>query len=130
MKEARLIFVCDDDPEVRESVGALLTAGGYRVLEIASGAELLVAVFLERPDAILVDLFMPDMNGWETVTRLKDDPETRHIPVVVLSTLSPGETGVTTGDLAGWLTKPFDNSVLAQTIHRALDRSGATNEPP
>ena len=99
-----------------------LTERGYRVREMASGQELLHAVAAKKPDAILLDLFMPDMNGWETLARLKSDPVTSDVPVIVVSVLSPDDTGATGLDLSGWVQKPLDEKALAGVVDRTLGK--------
>lgn len=117
---ARIVYVCDDDSASRDVMNFFLTERGYRVREMTSGQELLHAVAEHKPDAILLDLFMPDMNGWETLARLKSDPETSHVPVVVVSVLSPDETGSTGLDLSGWVQKPLDEKDLTGVVARAF----------
>ena len=116
----RIVYVCDDDEASRDVLHFFLTERGYEVRETASGQELLHAVAERKPDAILLDLFMPDMNGWETLARLKSDPETSNIPVIVVSVLSPDDTGATELDLSGWVQKPLDGETLAGAVDRAF----------
>ena len=116
----KVVFVCDDDTETRDVIKFFLNRRGYRVVEAASGQELLDAVRLEKPDAILLDIFMPDMNGFETMARLKDDPSTAGVPIIVISVLSPHETGAPEFDLSGWVEKPLDEDALASVIDRAF----------
>ena len=120
----RLVFICDDEPAAREVMNVLLTAHGYRVVEFTSAAELLDAALHQRPDLILLDLFMPDMNGWEALARLKTDSRIAEIPVVVVSVLSPDECESPYIDLCGWLHKPLEEGELLQAVTDAL-RSGA-----
>lgn len=119
-KAKRTIFVCDDESEFRVGIRSLLSQLGYEVREMANGQELLTAVMWERPDAILLDLFMPEMNGWETLARLKDDPETADIPIIIVSILAPEEVGVLSADLSGWFQKPFNQHSLVAAVDRAV----------
>lgn len=113
---APVIFVCDDDADTRTILCCYLRDRGYATRELATGQDLLAAARLERPDAILLDLFMPNMNGWETLARLKSDPVTAAIPVVIASVLSPEESGKAEVELSGWLKKPFDEQSLAAVL--------------
>ncbi|MBI3795915.1 MAG: CHASE3 domain-containing protein [Deltaproteobacteria bacterium] len=80
-----LVLVCDDDPSVLEVVGAMLEQHGYQVLKAASGQEAIERALVTRPAAILLDLLMPGMSGWETMAVLKERPETSNIPLIILS---------------------------------------------
>lgn len=118
----KLVFICDDDSDARDVLKYFLTERGYAVEAMSTGQDLLDAIAERKPDAILLDLFMPDMNGWETMARLQSDPETSDIPVIVVSVLSPEETGATGLSLSGWIQKPLDEKTLAGVIDRAFNR--------
>lgn len=117
---SRLVYLCDDDSDTRDVMKFLLAGRGYSIRETASGVELLDAVAEERPDAILLDLFMPAINGWETLARLKSDPATADVPVVVVSVLSREETGEHGLEIAGWIQKPLEETSLAGAVERAF----------
>ena len=116
----KMVYICDDDSDTRDILQFFLTKRGYRIKDISSGPELLRAVASERPDAILLDLFMPELNGWETLAKLKGDPETADIPVIIVSVLSQHEVGATSLDLSGWVQKPLDERVLAEVVDHAF----------
>jgi signal transduction histidine kinase/DNA-binding response OmpR family regulator len=79
------VLVVDDDHTVRSLVSETLRGAGFQPLEAADGAEALAAVGREAPDAIVLDLVMPNLDGFEVLDRLHADPEGRGIPVVVLT---------------------------------------------
>jgi signal transduction histidine kinase/CheY-like chemotaxis protein len=114
------ILVVDDDAIVRNVVREHLRRNGYTVIETASGEEALEAVVKQHVDAVLLDLCMPGMSGWETLDRLKQKPETADIPVVVLSVLSPATRTPDVPTTQGWVQKPFHESLLLTEISRAL----------
>jgi signal transduction histidine kinase/CheY-like chemotaxis protein len=114
------ILVVDDDPIVRNVVREHLRRNGYTVIETATGEEALEAVTKQHVDAMLLDLCMPGMSGWETLERLKRNPETADIPVVVLSVLSPSTRTADVPTTQGWVQKPFHESLLLTEIGRAL----------
>ncbi|MDP8909946.1 MAG: MASE1 domain-containing protein [Chloroflexota bacterium] len=114
------ILVCDDDPVILQVVGALLSEHGYRPLLASSGEETLRMASRELPDAILLDLLMPGLSGWDTAAALRADPATAAIPVVILSVLSPAETETPAGGVAGWINKPLDARSLFDTLEDAL----------
>ena len=114
------ILICDDDPGIRTVVSGHLTRQGYSVLEASSGEEAL-KLATERPvEAILLDLYMPGLSGWETLQRLRNTPETAEIPVVVLSVLSSTLRPQLTGDAQGWVQKPFNENLLFAELGRIL----------
>jgi len=82
------ILVVEDDPDNRRIVAKLLTMEGYRVVEATDGLEALSQVQAEHPDLILMDLALPNLDGWEATRRLKGDPRTREIPVVALTAVA------------------------------------------
>ena len=114
------ILVVDDDPIVRNVVREHLRRNGYTIIETASGEEALEVVVKQPVDAVLLDLCMPGMSGWETLERLKKNPETADIPVVVLSVLSPATRTPDVPTTQGWVQKPFHESLLLTEISRAL----------
>jgi signal transduction histidine kinase/CheY-like chemotaxis protein len=118
------ILVVDDDASVRHIVGEHLTRNGYTVLETSSGEQALTIAEKERVEAILLDLYMPGMSGWETIERLKQNPATADIPVVILSVLSPAARTADTPPLVstaqGWVQKPFNESLLLAELGRVL----------
>jgi CheY-like chemotaxis protein len=116
----RTVFVCDNDENARAIIRSFFSARGYDVREMPTGQDLLASVVREQPDAILVDLFLPDLNGWEMVARLKSDPVTANIPIIIASVLSQEETGVALRELSGWIQKPFSEAELAVVWAKAI----------
>jgi signal transduction histidine kinase/CheY-like chemotaxis protein len=114
------ILVVDDDPIVRNVVREHLRRNGYTVIETASGEEALEVVGKQHVDAVLLDLCMPGMSGWETLERLKKNEQTADIPVVVLSVLSPATRTPDVPTTQGWVQKPFHETLLLTEISRAL----------
>ena len=114
------ILVVDDDPIVRNVVREHLRRNGYTVIETSSGEEALEAVAKQQVDAVLLDLCMPGMSGWETLERLKKNEKTADIPVVVLSVLSPTTRTADVPTTQGWVQKPFHETLLLTEISRAL----------
>ena len=119
--EGPAVLLCDDDPAVVEVVGTLLAQRGYRVIEAGSGAQALERASSERPDAILLDLLMPGVSGWETAAALKQRPETSEIPIVILSVLSQAEAEAPSVPVVDWVEKPLDEAALFQALERAVN---------
>jgi two-component system cell cycle response regulator DivK len=82
------ILVVEDDPDNRRIVAKVLSVEGYDVIEAIDGIEALARARAERPDLILMDLALPNVDGWEATRQLKSDPETRSIPVVALTAVA------------------------------------------
>lgn len=85
---ARTILVVDDDADARRIARTWLEGAGRRVLEAADGRECVRVAHDERPDAILLDLILPDVDGWEAARTLRADPATAGIPILALTGLA------------------------------------------
>ncbi|HND14525.1 MAG TPA: response regulator, partial [Pseudomonadales bacterium] len=122
---APTVLVVDDDDDARELSARVLRAEGYRVLEAAGGDEGLRLAREHLPDLIVLDLVMPGMDGWEVLSVLKDNEETRNIPVVLQSMLDARDQAHERG-AAAFLDKPVNKRRLAATLERLAprDRSG------
>jgi signal transduction histidine kinase/CheY-like chemotaxis protein len=114
------ILVCDDDAGIRTVVSEHLTRQGYTVVEASSGEQALILAAEHHVEAILLDLYMPGLSGWETLQRLRNNPVTANIPVVVLSVLSSTLRPQLTGDAQGWVQKPFNENLLFAELGRVL----------
>jgi signal transduction histidine kinase/CheY-like chemotaxis protein len=114
------ILVCDDDAGIRTVVAEHLHRQGYTVIEAISGEQALVLATEHHVEAILLDLYMPGLSGWETLQRLRNNPATANIPVVVLSVLSSTLRPQLTGDAQGWIQKPFNEHLLFAELGRVL----------
>ncbi|MEO1407330.1 MAG: response regulator, partial [Pseudomonadota bacterium] len=120
------ILVVDDILANRRLLQAKLEARYYEVVMASSGPEAIDLARKQRPDVILMDVMMPDMDGYEATKRLKSDPLTSHIPVVMVTALSQQEhrlQGLEAG-ADDFITKPFDDFGLMSRIN-ALSRYNA-----
>jgi CheY-like chemotaxis protein len=108
--QATTILIVDDQPDNREMLATLLGDEGYRTLQAASGMEAMDQIALESPQLILLDVSMPDMDGYAVATLLKADPKTNGIPIIMV-TAHTGRgarvVGLHTGDEED-LTKTVD----------------------
>ena len=121
---ARILVVDDIEANIR-LLQAKLEAEYYEVLTASDGPTALALAASEKPDIVLLDVMMPGMDGFAVCRRMKDDPETRHIPVVLLTALD-GRADRVTGLEAGaddYLVKPFAMEELVARM-RALTRRG------
>jgi len=85
---SKKILVVEDDPDNRRIVAKVLSVEGYHVIEATDGIEALAQARAEHPDLILMDLALPNMDGWEATRQLKGNAETRVIPVVALTAVA------------------------------------------
>ena len=123
----RRILVVDDEDDIREVAQlSLEMVGGWEVLAASSGAEGIARAAAERPDAILLDVMMPDMDGPATFRALRDNPATTEIPVILLTAKVQAADRRRFDDLgvAGVLSKPFDPMELANEVSRTLGWTG------
>lgn len=118
----RTILVAEDSTEQRELYVDVLTQAGYRVLQASDGVEALASVQREKPGLILMDVTMPGTSGWNAVRAIRDDIDTRAIPIIVITGLSsPGDRDVSIA--AGcdeYLSKPVDPRRLLAEVRRFL----------
>ncbi|HEX7150702.1 MAG TPA: response regulator [Thermoanaerobaculia bacterium] len=123
----RTILICDDDPSVREVMTTLLTLKGYAAEAFASGEELLERADFANADAILLDLVMPGLNGWQTLAALKDRSDAASVPVVIVSVLSPEAVGGGAQSAPpafdGWVQKPCEERTLVTALEHAMGGS-------
>ncbi len=115
-------MVVDDEPELITILRNILEQNGYRVISACDGLQVFDVLKTHKPDLILLDIDMPQMNGLEVLARLKCDRETSSIPVFFLTAQDETEdliTGYETG--AGYyITKPFTKAQLINGINRGL----------
>jgi DNA-binding response OmpR family regulator len=116
------ILVVDDEPELLKALCIRLTAEGFACERATNGQEALTWLKTNVPDLIILDLLMPDMNGYEVRRRLQDDPRTAQIPVIVLTAVPERTVKQTTQGLgaSSVLHKPFDTATLLSTVRHFL----------
>jgi PAS domain S-box-containing protein len=114
-EDAATILLVDDDPQVHELIGTMLSREGYRVAHAANGADAIERARELRPAAVLLDLMMPQVDGWSVLAALKKDSELAEIPVVIVSLLDERPLGLSLG-AAEFLTKPVDRARLVSTV--------------
>lgn len=116
------ILIVDDTPENLRILSDVLGQRGYEVRQAISGGMALVSVQTLLPDLILLDIMMPEMDGYEVCRRLKDDPLTRKVPIIFLSALSATEEKVRAFALGAsdYVTKPFHFEEIVARIEHQL----------
>jgi two-component system KDP operon response regulator KdpE len=121
MGDGPIILIIDDDQQIRRMIRLPLEAHGYRVVDATTGAEGLTRVSMARPDLIILDLGLPDMDGLNMLTRLREWSDT---PVIVLSVRDSEQDKITLLDsgASDYLTKPFGMGELLARIRASLRR--------
>lgn len=116
------ILVVDDSPHNVKLLRLILETAGYRVLETFSGAEALETLHRDRPDAMLLDVRMPGMTGYEVCRKIRENPEFASLPVIMVTSLSLAEERVM-GIEAGatdFISKPFSKNELLARVRASL----------
>ncbi len=118
------VLVVDDERSIRMLCRVNLIASGIDVLEADNGKDAVELVRRERPDLVLLDVMMPDLDGFEVARRLAADPKTREIPIVFL-TARAGEADRRLGEQlggVGYVVKPFDPVKIGNLVEEVLTR--------
>lgn len=117
------IMVVDDEPDLLEVVRLILESDGYQVVTAGGGQEALDKMEMEKPDLVLLDIIMPKMDGWEVFSRIKADPKTTDIPVIMLTAKDQRIDkliGLHVVRVDDYITKPFGRAELLERIKRVL----------
>lgn len=120
-KNVPTILVVDDDTPIRSLLRQELTEAGYQVKEAANGKAALDMVRLHKPDLIILDVMMPEINGFDVAAVLKNDPATMDIPIIILSIVQDKERGFKIG-VDRYLTKPINTEQLFHEVDVLLEQ--------
>jgi DNA-binding response OmpR family regulator len=115
------VLVVDDDPNIRSLLQQELTEAGYKVRLAEDGRKALTLIREETPGLVILDVMMPEMNGFDVAAVLKNDPVTMDIPIIILSILEDKERGFRLG-VDRYLTKPIDTASLFHEVDTLLDQ--------
>ncbi len=115
------ILVVDDEVNIRALLTQEFSDAGYRVSAAANGREAIAKVRAERPDLVVLDVMMPEMNGFDVAAVLKNDPSTLDIPIVILSIVQDRERGFRLG-VDRYLTKPIDTDLLFREVGALIEQ--------
>ncbi|MES1220765.1 MAG: GAF domain-containing protein, partial [Bacteroidota bacterium] len=115
------ILVVDDDESIRSLLQQELGDAGYIIEEATNGKEAVAKVRAQKPDIIILDIMMPEMNGFDVAAVLKNDPQTMDIPIIVLSIVQDKTRGFRIG-VDRYLTKPIDTNLLFSEIGNLLEQ--------
>lgn len=116
------ILITDDEPHIRRMLESRLKANGYRVITAENGRIAVEKAKVEKPDLILMDILMPEMSGQEALAKLKADPQTRSIPVIMVTAKGQAEDVEKSSDTGAtdFVIKPFTPVILLEKIKSAL----------
>ncbi|MGD8604231.1 MAG: response regulator [Anaerolineales bacterium] len=124
MASEQLRVVCiEDEPEMIDLVRLILGRRGFLVIGANGGIEGLETVRQEKPDLVLLDLMMPDMDGWEVYQQIKADPDLNKIPVVVVTAKAQSidkVLGLHIAKVDDYITKPFGPQELLESVEKIL----------
>lgn len=126
MAEEKKKVVCiEDEPEMIDLVKLILGRKGFDLVGAMGGREGLEAVRRVKPDLVLLDLMMPDMDGWEVYQQMKADKELSNIPVIVVTAKAQSidkVLGLHIAKVDDYVTKPFGPQELLQSVERVLSK--------
>ncbi len=124
MSEQRKKIVCiEDEPEMIDLVRLILGRRGFELIGAVGGREGLETVRQVKPDLVLLDLMMPDMDGWEIYQHMKADEELRNIPVIIVTAKAQSidkVLGLHIAKVDDYITKPFGPQELIDSVNRVL----------
>ena len=123
MADKRRVLCIEDEPEMIDLIRLILERKGFEVLGAVGGQEGLDMVRVEKPDLVLLDLMMPDIDGWEVYRQMKADKELKHIPVVVVTAKAQSidkVLGLHIAKVDDYVTKPFGPGDLLESVDRVL----------
>ena len=123
MLSSKTVLVVDDEPDNRDIMQVIVEEiVGCQTMLARDGQEALAAVSQRKPDLILLDLMLPKVDGFQVMTKLREDPETRNIPIIAITAMAQPkdkERAVAAGAV-DFIDKPFDLDEVAQKIRSAL----------
>lgn len=124
-REAQHILCIEDESEMIDLIEIILSRRGYKIEGAHGGQEGLRKVRASHPDLVLLDLMMPDMDGWEVYQQMKADEKTRNIPVIVVTAKAQSidkVLGLQIAKVDDYIAKPFSPSELMDSVEKILPR--------
>jgi two-component system, OmpR family, response regulator VicR len=123
-ERGKRIVCIEDEPEMIDLVRVILVPKGFEVIGAEGGVIGLQTVRKEKPDAVLLDLMMPDLDGWEVYQEMKADPEIKDIPVIVVTARAQSidkVLGLRIAKVDDYITKPFGPQELLESLLNVLN---------
>lgn len=122
---AKTILCVEDEPEMIDLIRLILARKGFNVRGAAGGVEGIRLIRELRPNLILLDLMMPDMDGWEVYQQMKADPALRDIPVIVVTAKAQNidkVLGLHIAKVDDYIAKPFSPQELLESVERVINK--------
>ncbi len=129
MGDKKRILCIEDEAEMIDLTRLVLEREGFEVIGAVGGSRGLDAVKRDKPDLVLLDLMMPDIDGWEVYRRMKADEELANIPVIVVTAKAQSidkVLGLQVAKVDDYITKPFGPKELLESINRILSNQDST----
>ncbi|MCB0196788.1 MAG: response regulator [Anaerolineae bacterium] len=126
MSDKKRILCIEDEAEMIDLTRLVLEREGFEVLGAVGGSEGLDIIRREKPDLVLLDLMMPDIDGWEVYRQMKAQQESAHIPVIVVTAKAQSidkVLGLQVAKVDDYITKPFGPQELLSSINRILNNN-------
>lgn len=130
MTPRETVLVVDDELNVRKAIGVALEREGYNVLEAGEGQEAVQTILRDMPELILLDIMLPGMNGYDIALRLRDDPRTKQIPIIMVTAktqVADRLHGLAVG-ADDYITKPFDLRELVVRVNTMMRRTASLTQ--
>lgn len=125
MSNTRRVVCIEDEPEMIDLVKLILSRKGFQVTGAMGGREGLEVIARDKPDLVLLDLMMPDMDGWEVYQKMKADDAMKAIPVIVVTAKAQSidkVLGLHIAKVDDYITKPFGPQELLESVEKVLGR--------
>ena len=126
-KSVKIILCIEDEPEMIDLIRLILERRGFNVQGAAGGTEGIKKVRELRPDLVLLDLMMPDLDGWEVYQQMKADETTRNIPVIVVTAKAQSidkVLGLHIAKVDDYIAKPFSPQELLASVEKVFSQQG------
>ena len=123
--DTKLILCIEDEPEMIDLIRLILTRRGFEVIGANGGKEGLESIRKEKPDLVLLDLMMPDMDGWEVYQQMKADQKSKDIPVIVVTAKAQSidkVLGLHIAKVDDYIAKPFSPQELLASVDNVLGK--------
>jgi two-component system response regulator VicR len=122
-KEVKTILCIEDEPEMIDLIRLILSRRGFEVIGAAGGKEGLEKLALETPDLVLLDLMMPDIDGWEVYQQMKANEKTKNVPVIVVTAKAQSidkVLGLHIAKVDDYIAKPFSPQELLNSVEKVF----------
>ncbi|WP_295767120.1 response regulator [uncultured Mucilaginibacter sp.] len=114
------VLICDDDEGILDMLGLILSDSGYQTIPVQNSLQIYEEIKREKPDLVLLDLWMPVLSGDQVLRTLRKSPETENLRVIVISASREGERIATEAGADGFLAKPFDLEQLISRVEQVI----------